>query len=134
MFVMLQRLLAVRALLAVLMVSAVLAACGGGVWIGYNGGDQPPQVSLAAVSSASVGESLRLAAAASDDGFVDHVTFYRLDDNGHAVLLGDDDTAPYEWLTTMPTSSTGAARFFARAYDNSGQWADSDTVRVVIAP
>lgn len=115
-----------------LAVPALLSACGGGVWIGFNGGDNPPQVSLATVASAPAGAGLRLAAAASDDGFVDHVSFYRLDDAGNSLLLGSDDTAPFEWNTVMPASGSGRARFYARAYDNSGQWADSEVVSVVL--
>jgi hypothetical protein len=113
---------------------AWLAACGGGIWIGYNGSDQPPQVSLATVSSASVGQSVRLAAAASDDGFIDHVSFYRIDDNGQDVLLGEDNTAPYELTVMMPSSVGGSVRFFAQAVDNIGQSADSATVSVAITP
>jgi hypothetical protein len=127
------RLAVVRCALAALVAAALLAACGGGVWISSDG-DRAPEVSLATVSSASAGQSLRLAAAASDDGFIDHVAFYRIDDNGQNVLLGDDSSAPYEWVTAMPGSSNGSVRFFARAYDNAGLWADSETVTVTITP
>lgn len=123
-----------RFTLVALAVPAGLAACGGGVWIGYGDGDRPPQVSLAAVGSARLGEGLRLAAAASDDGYVQRVTFYRVDDNGNALLLGQDDNAPYEWMTVMPATATGSARFFARAFDNAGQWADSEVITVALAP
>jgi ABC-type glycerol-3-phosphate transport system substrate-binding protein len=129
---MLRRPAVVRCALAALLAAALLAACGGGVWIG-SGGDDPPQVSLATVASASAGQSLRLAAAASDDGFVDRVAFYRLDDDGQEVLLGDDDSAPYEWITTMPSSNRGTVRFFARAFDNTGLWTDSEIISVAVA-
>jgi hypothetical protein len=123
-----------RLALAVLAAPALLASCGGGIWIGYDGNDQPPQVSLATVATAQVGENIRLAAAASDDGYIDYVAFYRVDDNGQSVRLGDDGSAPYDWVTPMPSSSTGSVRFFARAFDNDGHWADSDEVSVAIAP
>ena len=119
---------------ALALASILLAACGGGVWLGFGSGDDPPHVSLAAPGSASVGQTVRLAAAASDDGFVDHVSFYRLDDNGNTVLLGRDDTEPYEWNAVMPSTGAASVRFVAQAVDNGGQWTDSDAVSVSVAP
>lgn len=113
--------------------TAVLAACGGGVWIGIGGGDDPPHVSLvASPSSAAAGETVHLSAAASDDDFVDHVTFYRLDDNDNAVRLGEDHDEPYDWDAVMPASNATGVRFIARAVDSIGQWTDSDSVSVSV--
>jgi hypothetical protein len=113
--------------------TAALAACGGGVWIGIGGGDDPPHVSLvASPASASAGQTVRLSAAASDDDFVAYVRFYRLDDNGNAVLLGEDRSEPYEWDATMPSTSASSVRFVAQAVDSIGQWADSSTVSVSV--
>jgi mevalonate pyrophosphate decarboxylase len=113
--------------------TAALAACGGGVWIGIGGGDDPPHVSLvASPASASAGQSVRLSAAASDDDFVDRVAFYRLDDNGNTVLLGEDRDEPYEWDTAMPSTVASSVRFVARAVDSIGQWTDSSTVSVSV--
>jgi hypothetical protein len=123
-----------RMLAASAAASLLLAACGGGVWLGFGSDDEPPHVSLVAPSSASAGQTVRLAAAASDDGFIDHVSFYRVDDSGSATLLGEDSSEPYEWNAVMPGNSGGSVRFFARAVDNIGQSTDSDTVSVTVSP
>lgn len=111
-----------------------LAGCGGGVWVGFgDSGDQPPDVGLVAPASAAPGQSIRLAAAASDDFGVVRVEFFRLDDNGNALWLGADGSAPYEWTAVMPASSASSVRFFARAVDTAGQVTDSAIVSVVVA-
>ena len=119
-----------------LLLSAVvlaLAGCGGGVWIGVGDDDNPPDVSLVAgADSAAAGQTVRLSAAASDDWGVDYVAFYRLDDNGNAVLLGSDGVGPYQWDATMPDSSATGVRFFARAIDGAGQAAESEIVVVTL--
>jgi hypothetical protein len=111
-----------------------LVGCGGGVWVGVgDDGDNPPDVSLvASADSAAAGQTVRLSAAASDDWGVDYVAFYRLDDNGNAVLLGSDGVGPYQWDATMPNSSAAGVRFFARAVDGAGQAAESQTVVVTL--
>jgi hypothetical protein len=125
-----------RAGLAVLACSAVLAACGGGVFIGIelgDPGDEDPSVGLtASVSAAPAGATVRLAAAASDDFGVDAVSFYREDAQG-AVLLGTDGLAPYELDTVVPASSVGTVwRYFARAFDGAGQSSDSAPVDITV--
>jgi hypothetical protein len=123
----------VVALAAVPTIPAILAACGGGVWIGFGDSDDPPHVSLvASPSSASTGQTVRLSAAASDDDFVAYVAFYRLDDSGNAVLLGEDRSEPFEWDAAMPSTGAGSVRFVARAVDSIGQWTDSATVSVSV--
>ncbi|MEW6706919.1 MAG: Ig-like domain-containing protein [Pseudomonadota bacterium] len=109
-----------------------LAACGGGVWLGFGDRDDPPDVSLAAPPGAAPGQTVRLAAAASDDFAVDYVAFYRFDDNGNSVYLGRDESAPYDWDAVMPNTSADRVRFLARAVDDVGQWADSETVSVAV--
>jgi len=121
----------------VAMVSAALmtlGGCGGGLYIelGDDGFDLPPQVSLVAASTtAAPGQTVRLAAAASDDHGVNRVQFFRLEANGNAVLLGTDSTAPYEWDAVLP-GTTGEQRFYARAVDGQGQVADSAIVVVTV--
>jgi hypothetical protein len=125
-----------RARLAALGSSAVLAACGGGVFIGIelgDPGDEDPSVGLtAAVSEATAGATVRLAAAASDDFGVDAVSFYREDAQG-AVLLGSDGRAPYEIDNVIPSSAPGTVwRYFARAFDGAGQSSDSAPVDITV--
>jgi hypothetical protein len=125
-----------RAGLAALACSAVLAACGGGIFIGIelgDPGDEDPSVGLtAAVSEAPAGATVRLAAAASDDFGVDAVSFYREDAQG-AVLLGTDGLAPYEIDTVIPASAPGTVwRYFARAFDGAGQSSDSAPVDITV--
>jgi len=125
-----------RAGLAALACSAVLAACGGGVFIGIemgDPGDEEPSVALtAAVSEAAAGATVRLAAAASDDFGVDVVSFYREDAQG-AVLLGSDGLAPYQIDTVIPASAPGTVwRYFARAIDGAGQRSDSAPVDITV--
>jgi hypothetical protein len=127
-----------RATLAVLACSAVLAACGGGVYFGIelgNAGDDEPSVALtASVSEAPAGATVRLAAAASDDFGVDQVSFYREGAQG-PILLDSDGLAPYETDTVIPPSSPGTVwRYFARAFDGAGQSSDSTLVAITVAP
>ncbi len=116
--------------------TAALAGCGGGFYIGIgddDGFDDPPQVSLVASSgSAGIGQPLRLAAAATDDRGVQRVQFFRLERDGSATSLGNDSTAPYEWDTTMPDTAAAEVRFFARAFDTIGQRTDSPSIAVAV--
>ncbi|MED5620750.1 Ig-like domain-containing protein [Ideonella sp. BN130291] len=110
-----------------------LAACGGGLFIGVGEGDEPPSVSLvASASSAGAGQTVRLAAAASDDFGIDHVSFYRVDAGGAWVLLGSDGVGPFEWDAVMPATSAASVQFLARAVDGAGQVTDSDVVSVTV--
>ena len=127
--------LRVRALIAALLCGAMLAGCGGGVFIGFGDDDDPPDVGLVASSSgASAGQTVRLTAAASDDWGVDFVSFFRIDDNGNAVLLGSDGVAPFLWDATMPSSNASSVQFFARAVDGAGQSTDSAVIAVNLLP
>ena len=112
--------------------AAALTGCGGGLYIGWGGFDDPPSVSLvAAVSGAAPGQVVALAAAASDDDFVREVDFYRVDPDGGTTLLGAVGPAPYDWSATMPSLPRGSTvYFFARAIDSAGQATDSARVAV----
>jgi len=121
-----------------LTVAVALAGCGGGFSLYIDGSDfdeyWPPSVSLAAAQTTVLaGDSVRLVAAASDESGIDSVAFYRLD-GGTAVLLGSDGSAPYEWFAVAPTDGRTALVVFARATDNAGNRADSDTVSIAISP
>ena len=119
-------------LLAALGAGALFAGCGGGVFIGI-GGDQPPEVSLAAgTGAAHAGDTVRLVAAAADDFGVDRVEFYRIESDGGATRLGVDGQAPFQWDTVMPSTSASSVQFFARAVDGDDQSTDSDDVSVAV--
>lgn len=123
-------------LLAVLAATA-LAACGGGIFIGYefDGSDGvPPDVSIAvSPTTAARGEAVKLVAAASDDQGIDHVSFHRLDGNIQ-VRLATDCCWPYEWITSVPQTAAGSVSYFARATDFAGNQRDSNVVTVTVTP
>jgi hypothetical protein len=127
--------LRLAALLA--LVTAALAACGGGIVISLGGGydDYPPDVSLVVnVSEAFAGDVLHLSAAASDDYGVDTVEFYRVEPGGNRTLLGTDGRAPWALDTLMPDviASNGSTivRYLARATDGASQHTDSTIITV----
>lgn len=115
--------------------AVLIAGCGGSLYIGVgdDGYDDPPQVSLvASTAQASPGQTLRLAAAASDDDGVQRVQFYRLEADGSANSLGSDSVAPFEIDTVLPATSAAEVRYFARAVDSIGQTTDSATIAVTV--
>jgi hypothetical protein len=137
--------------LAGLVAALALAGCGGGVSLGFGSGgvgvgigvgfsdpyydydDAPPRVSLVASSPvAAVGETIRLAAAASDDWGIDNVAFYLVRDDGSAELLYADGSPPYEIDTSVPPSALGYVRYFATVTDSAGQRRSSADVTVTL--
>ena len=119
-----------------LLLAAVLAGCGGGLYIGIDGfDDNPPSVSLVAdTTSAAPGERVRLAAAASDDDFVVEVRFYRIDPDGRTFYLGRDERPPWDWDAEVPLDAVrgSVVRFFARAVDSIDQSRDSARLEVLV--
>src|SRR5688572_15365869 len=94
----------IRTGVAAVAAALVLAACGGGVWIGIGDDfdDFSPVVSLAAAAtSVRAGESARFVAAASDENGIDEVAFFRVDTGGSVLVVRDND-APYEALVQAP--------------------------------
>jgi hypothetical protein len=123
--------------LATLLAAALLAGCGGGLYIVFGGGDHdlPPAVSLALASTtAAPGQVVRLVAAATDDDQVVEVDFYRVDPNGDTSLLGRDEQAPFDWNAVVPADALRGSSigFFARAVDSAGQRSDSSTAFVTV--
>jgi Big-like domain-containing protein len=112
----------------------LLAGCGGGISLGFNGGhdfDDPPSVSLvASADSAAPGQVVRLSAAASDDFAVDEVEFLRIERDGSITRLGTDRSEPYTLDTPVPDNGSGEVRYFARAFDDVGQRSDSADIVV----
>jgi hypothetical protein len=113
--------------------AALLAGCGGGVYLGYDYiPDDPPSVDLVVSTDvAAPNEAVRLLAAASDDFAVDRVSFYRID-AGRSVLLVTDRSAPWQLDTLVPADAVGSVRYFARAVDDAGQSRDSVVVTVLV--
>ena len=113
-----------------------LAACGGGVSFGFGDAfDDPPDVNMTtSVDSAHAGDTVRLAAAASDDFGIDRVEFFRVESDGTATRLATDKSAPYQFDTTMPDTTDQSVDYFARAVDDIGQASDSRRVSVSVLP
>ncbi|HEY0855524.1 MAG TPA: Ig-like domain-containing protein [Albitalea sp.] len=123
-----------RAASAAWAAALVLSGCGGGVYLGWGFDESPPAVTLTtAATSVQAGQSVRFVAAATDENGIDQVSLYRLD-GAIAVHLGTDSAAPYEWLVTAPGDGRTSLSVFARARDNSGNRADSDTVTIAVIP
>lgn len=125
-----------RSAFAALASALFLAACGGGVWLGFGDGfdDFPPVVNLAAaVVSVQAGQSARFVAAASDENGIDEVAFYRVDAT-ESVLVARDTTAPYEAMVPAPADGRTTLSVFARATDDFGNQADSAVVTITVTP
>lgn len=119
-----------RCVLLALCAGLVLPGCYGSLTFGIGPDDDPPTVSLAAAPTlAAPGERVALVAAAQDDYRITEVRFYRVDIGG-ATLLGVDAVEPYALDTTIPVGATGSVRYFARAFDDAGQQAQSQDVVV----
>lgn len=90
----------------------------------------PPTVTITSPSNGSTfnaGAPITVAAQASDmDGSVVKVVFYE-----GANKIGEDTLAPYEFTGT--DVEPGTYRVIAKAYDNVGDSAVSDTVRITVA-
>jgi hypothetical protein len=109
-----------------------LTGCYGSLSFGIGPDDDAPTVSLAAApASAAPGERVSLAAAAQDDYVVTEVRFFRVDVGG-ATLLGSDSSEPYALDTVVPPGAAGSVRYFARAFDDAGQQAQSQDVLVSV--
>lgn len=118
-------------------VSALLAACGGGVYFSAGDGGERPQVTLvAAPTTARAGDTVTLAAGAVDDLGIDQVAFYRRDSGGDVLLHALGPSARYEIQTAIPaTAAAGSTvRYFARATDVAGLRGDSALATVQVVP
>lgn len=132
------RVLSVIVRCAAAVAAVLISACGGSLSFGFGSFDEfdvsPPSVNLvAAAASVQAGQSVRLIAAAADESGIDSVAFYRTD-GSNVVLLGTDGFEPYEWLANAPTDGRSTLTVFARARDNAGNLADSNTVTITVTP
>jgi hypothetical protein len=132
-----RRLAVVRRRVPVALATLALAGCGGGVFFNFGdafGDGFAPDVCIAAsVDRAAPGQTIRLAAAASDDVGIDRVAFYRAD-VGADVLLGSVGRAPYQWDAQLPIDASGSLQFFAVATDLEGNQTRSAAVVVFVVP
>lgn len=126
--------------LAALVLTLLLAGCGGGIYLGWShcdgcdDGDGAPSVSItAAQTSVSAGGTLRVVAAASDQSGIDEVAFYRVD-AGADTRLGSDGSAPYEWDVPVPADGRSSLTVYARARDGAGNSAQSNRLTVSVTP
>lgn len=129
--------MAVRTVVVGIGAAALLAGCGGGVYlsfqIGDGGDDGGPSVSLvASTTTASRGGIVRLSATARDDDGVDYVAFYR--DDGNWTLLARDPTSPYVYSAPIPSDAGSTVRFLARAVDFTGDAGESSVVTIDVVP
>ena len=119
------------------LLAALLAGCGGGLYIGIDGGDgfgdgRDPAVNIAtAQTSVAPGGTLRVVAAASDSDGIDYVSFYRRDGSAW-VRLADDLREPYEQDINVPADGRAQVEVFARAFDRSGRSGDSNVLTVPV--
>lgn len=89
----------------------------------------PPTVSLAASSSLLLSEGdITFTADAADDEGVALVEFYEDD-----TMVGSDDAAPFSYTANYTEADNGDFEYWARAKDDAGNSADSDTLEVIVA-
>lgn len=89
----------------------------------------PPTVNVTApVNGATVSGNVTIAATASDNRAVDHVTF-RVD----GVAVGSDSTSPYSYVWNTATYSNSFHSVSARAADTSGNVSVDSTVNVTVS-
>jgi hypothetical protein len=122
---------------ALMAAAALLAGCGGGIYLGLGYGDDldlPPSVALtASVTEALPGAAVRLAAAATDDFGIDEVVFLRREDDGSDTSLGIDGSEPYALDITVPAVAAGTVlRYFAQAVDGARQRSNSALVSITV--
>ena len=92
--------------------------------------DTPPAVTLdspANGGNVSLNTPVTLTATATDDSAVSKVQFY-----DGATLLGEDDTAPYEFVWNGAT--LGRHSMTARAFDDHGGYTTSTAATLTVAP
>jgi hypothetical protein len=91
----------------------------------------PPTVSIVnPLTGQQVQDTVKVLASANDDRIVQNIAFFV---NGDSVF--NDNVYPYEydWVTTNLADSTSHS-IFAKAFDQSGNWALSTPVTVTVFP
>jgi len=92
----------------------------------------PPSVAIISpITGAEVFESVAIQVNASDNDLVEKVEFH-IDDQ--YIAEADDETEPYEYVWDVSSLDAGTNHtIFARAFDVSGNSANSTTIAVIIA-
>jgi poly(hydroxyalkanoate) depolymerase family esterase len=107
-------------------------------FFGLDGGAMPgdttaPTVNITApANDATVSGLVTVTVDATDDVRVGQVLMFAKDASGAETLLGTDFRAPYEFLWSTEVEMDGARTLTARAFDSSGNLANSDPVEVTI--
>ena len=114
--------------------TALLAACGGGLYVSVGGDGEPPDVSITtAATRVSPGTTFRVVAAASDADGIEQVWFYRLDAEGWVQLTGcKEEVRPYECDVFVPDDGRLTVQVRARAFDGWDDEADSNVLSVPV--
>jgi hypothetical protein len=116
--------------------AVLLAACGGGLYVGVDvGGDgEPPDVSIAsAATEVLAGTSFRVVAAASDPDGIEQVWFYRLDGDRWTELADcHEEERPYECDVFVPADGRLTVQVRARAFDGWDDEADSNVLTLPV--
>src|SRR5690606_31373211 len=117
--------------------AALLAGCGGGIYLELGDddwNDGAPSVSIAtAASSVVAGGTLHVIAAAADDDGIDGVDFYRRD-GSRWTFVGSDGHAPYEAWVAVPSDGRSRIEVYARATDRDGWEGLSEVLQVPVQP
>ena len=129
-----------RRVASTLAATALLAGCGGGLYLGFElggGFGDTPAVDLAvSPAAARAGDAVQLVAAASDRDGIDDVRFYRVESDGSRTLLGSDGVAPFEWSVVVRAAdaAAGVLRLQAVARDGVGDTGDSAVRVIAVSP
>lgn len=117
---------------------SVLAACGGGLSVGYGWYDQypndlyPPQVTIdTSAAYAPAGGYVDFIAAAADESGIYDLIFYRLD-GGAAVALGRTYAASARITVAVPADGRTSLSVFAEAADNAGRVGQSRVLTLAV--
>ncbi len=93
--------------------------------------DAPPSVTLSISGPPdTISNEVTLTVDASDDHSIDRVLFFV-----DGISVHSDESAPFEYRwQTLISADTMVHQIFARAYDDAGKSADSDTLERVVEP
>lgn len=121
-------------LLGASLLLALLAGCGGGVYVEATVVvGPPPTITLSAFAPATPlrGDAVQLDATVSSSNGIDAVYFYRMDFYG-PTLLGSVARPPAIWNTSIPVNAGRSVSYSARACDVLGYCTDSQVVTLPV--
>jgi hypothetical protein len=114
--------------------AALLAACGGGLYVNVGGDGEPPDVSItSAATEVAPGSTFRVVAAASDPDGIEQVWFYRLDGDRWTQLSDcREQRSPYICDVFVPDDGRLTVQVRARAFDGWDDEADSNVIALPV--